>query len=246
MYKVGFICEGKTDQIIIQAVLDTFLEDYRSFFIQPPKSNLGGDSGLFGGGWKGVQKWCEQETKTNKLADLLSRIDLLIIQVDADVAIEANITTESFIHSAELCLAPKYVNHVRILIQKWLGLETLPEKIILCVPSMASETWAFVALCSDDKINVPCISECRSKKCIECQTDIKRKLKTQNKKIGVKLVTSKKGKLRNHASAYFHVQEQISKNWDIVTTSCCQADRFNYELESLFSILDNKKFIREK
>ena len=35
-------------------VLDHYFDDYEPLAIQPPVTAIGGDAGLFGGGWKGV------------------------------------------------------------------------------------------------------------------------------------------------------------------------------------------------
>jgi hypothetical protein len=51
MYRIGIICEGPTDRIILEAILDRYADDYEAIAIQPPISAVGGgDAGLLGGG----------------------------------------------------------------------------------------------------------------------------------------------------------------------------------------------------
>ena len=229
MFRVAMICEGPADRAILEAVLDHYLEDYELLPIQPPKGALGGNAGPFGGGWKGVQAWCVSEVSADRRrwSALRQNTDLLIVQVDADVA------AESENNRARPCPPPTDgADEVRALIFEWLDVQALPDQVVLCVPSMASETWALVALLPDHEANVSCDPVLNEGQCIECRTDIKSILRARSKNVGAKLVTQKQGKLKNHAPAYRRVQDRITQGWQGVVASCSEAARFDSDLEA--------------
>ena len=222
------VCEGPTDRAILEAVLDSYVEDYQPIAVQPPASQVGGAAGPFGGGWKGVQAWCTSEVRDEaRWSALLENVDMVIVQVDADVAGEAEVDR------AKPCPPPTAsADEVRALVLEWLGRDTLPKQVVLCVPSMASETWALVALLPGHEAKVPCDPAPADGPCIECRTDIKSLLRADSKDIGVKLVTLKQGELKNHAPVYRKVQSRITKGWQAVIASCAEARRFDTALQA--------------
>jgi hypothetical protein len=88
MYRVAIISEGPSDHAIILSIIDSYLDDYVPVPVQPPITGLGGHSGVYGGGWRGVMNWCESEVRSKNSHDLtgLAEFDLVIIHLDADVA----------------------------------------------------------------------------------------------------------------------------------------------------------------
>ncbi|MGE0490533.1 MAG: hypothetical protein AB7S38_15105 [Vulcanimicrobiota bacterium] len=117
-----------------------------SVAVQPPLGSIGGHAGPLGGGWKGVRLWCQQETAGAGWGALLNNFDLLVLQVDADISLESEPG-----HHPVPCPPPKdVVQAVRKLVLTWLGKTQMPPKTLLCIPAMASETWALVALFPDD------------------------------------------------------------------------------------------------
>ena len=97
MFKVAIVCEGPADRVILEAILDNYFDDYEPMAIQPPTTLGGGNAGGFGGGWKGVKNWSESEVRARGGLDnvaILENSDLIIIQVDADVATAPEIGLE--------------------------------------------------------------------------------------------------------------------------------------------------------
>lgn len=241
MYRIALVCEGPADREIIKAVLDYYLDDYLPMDIQPPKGRIGGDAGPFGGGWKGVRYWCQKEVKAqggfNHTA-ILENADLLIIQVDADVAADK----ENGRNSA--CPPPtNSTDNVRGLILQWLGINKLPAKVITCIPCMASETWAFVALWPSDKILVSCNLPGATDTCVECRTDIKSLLNRKSPKGGNKLVVSKNGEFKNVPRGYNKIKGDITKGWDNVLKLCGEARHFDINLRKKLTCKQkNRKF----
>ena len=91
--RIAFVVEGPTDLIILEEVIAKFLEgrDFVPRYFQPEMSAVfqpvAGEHGL---GWPGVCRWCRQVAKQaggrardNVFFDLN---DLLVLQVDADIA----------------------------------------------------------------------------------------------------------------------------------------------------------------
>ena len=230
MYKVAVVCEGPADRAILKAVLDYYLEDYQPLEVQPPTGVLGGDSGPFGGGWKGVRSWCESEVAAQGGLDqvaVLDNADLLVIQVDADVLADDEISR------AQPCPPPAAsADEMRALILVWLNVKTLPNKVVLCVPCMASETWALVALWPKSKSVVPCNPPPQEDDCVECRTDIKALLRNLGRRFNPKLVVSQSGKLKNQGQGYENQQSNITNGWTQVLKICSQAKRFNAELKT--------------
>ena len=109
---------------------------------------------------------------------------------------------------------------------------SLPNQAVLCVPSTASETWAFVASLTEHEANVPREPVPDEGQCIEWRTDIKSLSRERSKDIGGKLVTQKQGTPRNHAPAYREIQERITHGWKKVVASCNEAPRLDGELQA--------------
>lgn len=217
MYRVAVVCEGPTDRAIIEAILDTYLDDYEPIPVQPPLSAIGGDAGPLGGGWKGVQLWCKQEAPFASQGDGVNlNADLVIIQIDADVSRD-----EAIDRTRPCPPSSDGANEVRNLLLAWLRVQAIPAKVVLCVPSMATETWALVALYPDDAHTI---------QCVECHAEVKSMLRTLSGKLRPKLVVSKAGTLKNQARGYAAHSARISDGWPGVIEACEQAARFDTEL----------------
>ena len=230
MYRVAIVSEGTSDREILKAILDHYLDDYESRAIQPPLGLVGGDNGPLYGGWRGVKAWCQQESGSgDNFASILGNADVLIIQVDADGACDPE-------YDPSLpCPPPSHrCAYVRDLIRGWLGRAELPKRVVLCVPAMASETWAFVALYPDS----PAIAVCTPQgpqDCIECRMDIKQVLRSAAKRREPKLVVSEAGRLKNQARGYRAAAEELSLGWPKVLAKCHEATTFEHDLRAALS-----------
>lgn len=225
MYRVAIVCEGDADRAILEAVLDHYLGDYEPVAVQPPLGAFGGDSGPLGAGWKGVRRWCQQEAPVGggPLRVLLENHDLVLLQIDADVAREP----ESGIALAEdaRCPPPSVLSDpVRAAVLTWLGIPGPPRGLVLCVPAMATETWALVGLFPES------LTADDAPDCIECDEDVKQRIRKLGKDFEPKLVTSQGGRLKNHARAYRAVAARITEAWPTVCVACSEAARFHEDL----------------
>lgn len=226
MYRVALACEGPADRILIEAILDRYLGDYVLDLLQPPRSAIGGDSGPLGGGWKGVRLWCQQESSVGgrSLRVVLQNHDLVVVHVDADVAKEH----DSGVSLAEgACCPPPsvFTDPVRSAVLAWLDVSRAPAGLVLCVPAMATETWALVALFPES------LAARDTSACIECDEHIKQKLRKLGKDLDPKLVTSRSGRLKNQARGFESVAARITEGWPGVLSTCSEAARLGADLE---------------
>lgn len=84
MKTIGIVAEGPRDYELISAVIDTITNQENSYQCIQPEPNALGE---FGGGWKGVWKWCESNRgKLNTyMHSVTPEIDFLVIHMDGDV-----------------------------------------------------------------------------------------------------------------------------------------------------------------
>ena len=143
--RVGLVAEGPTDRIVVECALRAMLAE-RSFVLtqMQPEGSLA--FGNLGAGWGGVYRWCKQSARRGdgRLSmDRLLQFDLLVIHVDADVAVleytGANIVADNS-DAALPCEQPcppssGTTNALRQVVLSWCGENSIPERTVLCVPS---------------------------------------------------------------------------------------------------------------
>lgn len=85
MKTIGIVCEGPRDYDMLTKVISHFSNEEPQFRWLHPTPEFGTD---LGSGWKGVFRWCEVygEYLDSYLNGISPKIDLLVIQMDADVA----------------------------------------------------------------------------------------------------------------------------------------------------------------
>lgn len=141
----GLVCEGQTDVPVLRKMITTLwpsVKEVRS--IQPELDELERAKGP--AGWTQVQTWCERNAeKLDEVLDPLigDPLDLLIVAVDVDIAIDAGIADP-----------PQEVGayesaRLRQVIEGWLKpprKRKLPSGVIVSTPVMAIETWVIAAL----------------------------------------------------------------------------------------------------
>ena len=82
---IGIICEGPADQLVIKAVVDHITGEENDYRYLQPEPDC---QGLFGNGWKGVWKWCEDNAdQLNSIMEgITPKMDAVIIHMDGDVS----------------------------------------------------------------------------------------------------------------------------------------------------------------
>ncbi len=228
MFEVRLVCEGPTDVEVIRAVLDAHLEeDYILTQLQPEGSLYGGDAGPFGGGWKGVRGWCRQAAAAGGLeaiGALTAEVKLLVLHVDADIASDSEIDVE------RPCPPPMpTVEKLESVVLGWLGLNAIPPRVALCIPSKATESWLLRAIFPKDVAAVPCSEVAPGEACVECHADPARLLLYQRPKF----VRLKEGGVRKLRREYELNRNRLSKAWRDVVATCSSAARFDEQLASI-------------
>jgi len=213
---VKLVCEGDTDIPILSSIIESMADEDLLFDCIQPERPLGRPDlyGELGSGWEGVRRWCERQCQRfGSLAAAmaqppLSDATVLVIHVDADIATHPNVDCER-----ECPPASDTADALRDVVVGWGAEETVPERVVLCVPSKATDAWVLVALYPDDRLARPDI-ECRPKP------------ETLLKQRSEKLVSGS----RKHPEAYKAVAPRVAQAWGRVTSICTQAARFETEI----------------
>jgi len=224
MFEVRVVCEGPTDFPVVAAALDAHLQrEYLLKQIQPESSLYGGAAGLYGGGWKGVRGWCRsvKEAGGFEAVRALPKHGLLVIHVDADIAGDAEIDVD------QPCPPPMAtVKALKRVVLDWLGLNEIPERVVLCIPSKSTEAWLLRAFFPDDPAAVSCSLVGPQDACVECIPDPAHDLLNRTPRF----VRMKDKVLKKNRKEYEACQNRLSKVWHDVVANCASAEWFDQQL----------------
>lgn len=228
---IATVVEGPTDRMVLEAVLDHIIPgEHRYFPLQPIVT-----FGETGAGWKGVRRWC-QETwqRGSTLSRLLSAetgtaLDLLVIQVDADIADESDLQendTPVVVDVLQPCPpVAATATQLKKIILNWLHLTALPSQVIVAIPVQDTENWTFAALFPNDplcgKSDYECMQQGRQHPGY-CLT-----LKQYGK-----LLRRTAGKIKKPRRDYERATSQITARWEDVCRVCSQAARFTVDIQA--------------
>jgi hypothetical protein len=231
---IGTVVEGPTDRLMLKAIVRAICPgEHRFFDLQPAgQSDTFGETGT---GWKGVRRWCRESWKRSSLEDIVyadpsAPLDILIIQLDADIALELDLQDE-----IDEQIVPVYspcppiactAQNIKQIVAVWLQipLESLPRQVIYAIPSQDMENWLFAALFPDDplcgKSDFECIKTNRYPGYLLT-------LKKYNKILERDGSTVKKSVVR-----YRPYAPMIIPVWDNVRHICSQAEALHQEFTS--------------
>jgi len=214
--RIGVICEGPTDRIVIEASLQKMVnKEFVLTTLQPEISELGNHFGIYGGGWKGVRSYCSNMSKSGSFSSnpALRFLNLIIVHIDADIAGDDEIQCE------KECPPPfNTVKELRKVLLSWMKEDQKPENVVFCIPSKNTEAWVYTALFPDDSFVTN----------IECRQEPEALL------IGKadKLVRKKGKKYHKETSAYQSIAYKLTQQWLTITEKCIEAQRFSNDLVS--------------
>lgn len=226
--RISLVVEGPTDHVIISAVLENLLGD-KSFVatqLHPETSAAFGETGT---GWGGVYRWCQQAKeqgggalRNNLLYDFN---DLLIVHLDAEVAVEnyGNAGIEEPTNDLP-CASPcppatNTTNALRQVLLGWIGETTVPPKTVFCTPSKCTETWVLAGLYPDDAI-----AQSANLECVQCPV-----ARLQMKPASGRLI--RRGK--KDVDKYKDRAREMVTAWPNVRARCTEAERFSIEFLAL-------------
>jgi hypothetical protein len=223
-FEIGLVAEGSTDFVIIEAALKACLsKPFVLTLLQPEATRP-----EMQGGWGGVYKWCRAMAARGfgmlEADPTLSRFDLVIIHIDADVAGKrySDIGLDPLEQAQPLpcalfCPPPEAtVDALQKVVLSWLGCRSLGRKSLFCIPSKATEAWLAAAVASD----VPRIMEG-----LECSLSMEERLAS----------LPKKRRIRKSPRCYQEHADEVRAHWPLIADRCIQARRFQRELAERFS-----------
>ena len=219
--RIAIAVEGPTDAIILKAVLDALLPvtDFEVQTLQPEGSAAFGTTGT---GWVGVYRWSRQSVAEGggsvSGSSVFTFHDLLIVQVDADVAgktyASGSIQDAPYddLPCEEPCPPPSdTTDALRSVILNWLGESAIPPQVVLCTPSKSTETWVLAAICPGNNIVM--------RNDWECRANPERQLAT----------LPSKQRFQKRPADYDARREAITAAWPNVAARLTEAARFNRE-----------------
>jgi hypothetical protein len=224
--RIGFVVEGPTDFVMLESIAGQLLggREYESVALQPQLSDA--FAAVNGGGWTEVYFWCRQSAEQaggNVGHDaLFNSFDMLVVQVDADVA-EKRYGDDQRITNAPNDLpcnqpcppASASTNNLRRVMLGWMGETAIPAKTVLCTPSKSLETWVLLALFPQNQFSRSANLECRANPDGQLQAQpLAGRLIRGGKKDIVKY--------RDHAA-------DMAAAWPAVRLRCTEAERFSLE-----------------
>ena len=219
--RIAIAVEGSTDPVVFRAIIDSVLPDaeYELQTLQPEESVAFGR----GAGWAGVDRWCRQAANegggTITGSSVMSYHDVLLVHVDADVA--GKTYAGAHIHGpvfddlpCELPCPPARdtTDRLRMVVLRWLGETTCPDRVALCTPSKNIEAWVVAAIWPDNPLLRRSDWECRS----DPGAQLSRLPKRQ--------------RIRKTPADYERHAGRIVDGWRNVATGLLEASRFQAEL----------------
>jgi hypothetical protein len=241
MKSIGIVCERPTDYIILREIVDKITGEDNYYVQLQPEEDL---VGKYGNGWKGVWKWCVDNAaiKDKLMKDIEPVLDLLIIQVDGDVArkekvvhcgCEATVCKYKGIYNPIECDVKKeiremcpivlpcteheesvngYIEHLEHLVRKWLG--NLKDTCVV-VPCDSTEAWVVAAydeLENAEEINNPWINIISKKKSYH----------------NIRISGNQK-----RMRVFEELVKVVCSNWEKVTEICVSAKKFEDDISYL-------------
>jgi hypothetical protein len=224
--RVAFVMEGPTDYVVLRAAVRALLDgrDFEATNIWPElDENLRPQTE---GGWGGVYKWCRQvlEQAEGPARDnpIFALNDIVVIQVDADVArmkyrdYGIKDAPNDDLPCEQDCPPPSATTDaLRAVMLAWLDETTVPPHAALCTPSKNIETWVLVGLFPGN--------EQAKKANIECRWGLEVQLRKHGLMKGAKKLIDK----------YRANEKGIQDAWPSVRKKCSEAERFSTDFLTL-------------
>jgi hypothetical protein len=232
---IGTVVEGPTDRLVLKAILERLCPGENRFFdLQPAGAS---EIEMRGKGWKGVRRWCWETWKRQgaSLQRILSEdsgapLDLLVIQVDADIVSEHDLQegNEAPIQDLNQPCPPIAGTTLRLksVLIAWLhvtGANLLPRQVVFAIPSQDMENWTFAALFPQDDL-----CQRPDYECIHTSSNHPNypAYRLTLKRYG-KLLERDGSEIKKHVSRYRTAAAQVAQEWDGVCRICSQAEAFN-------------------
>ncbi len=224
--RVAVAVEGPTDAIVLQAILSAVLPNVDfEFQTLQPEGSLAFDtspSSRTGVGWAGVYRWCRQSASEGggsvSGSSALLYHDVLIVQVDADVASKTypgggiRNAPRKDLPCDQPCPPPsRTTDALRTVVLRWLGESNTPPQIVLSTPSKNIEAWVIAAVWPENALVHRDDWECR----LNPQDQLKRLPKGR--------------RFEKRQDDYKRKQKEMQDGWPDVSARLTEAGRFEAE-----------------
>ena len=209
MLRVGIIAEGKSEWLVLEAIMRQLQPDIEFVRIRPDFT-LASMSPF---GWKGVRAWCQEFG--GKLEAFMRgvkgrEIDLLVIHADCSMAHneQADRPCPPASDTADALR--------KIVVSGWLKLATHPHFVLVTNPSKSTDAWVVAAL----------EPPYRKLEVIECDEAV------DNELVARGLLRMKNGKPQKSEPRYRPLAELVAQRLDTVQAHCLEAKRFVDEFKA--------------
>lgn len=232
---IGIVGEGPIDQMVLKAVINKITGENHIYRNIQPEQDVRGE---FGNGWKGVYRWCE--TNAGMIPALFSalspKLDLLIVQMDGDVArkekevhcsCDSTACFEEKATSPLRCMQMKdgkcpvilpcgdhedspegYRVHLENLLRSLLGKAADKENVVIVIPCDSTDAW-IVAAYEEKLENIEMIAD-----------PWDRIISIKKEYHGIRIPGHRK-----KIVIYRSLLPQIVQNWDVITEKCISAEK---------------------
>ncbi len=203
MIRIGIVAEGKSDWLALEELMKSVHPDVDFIHLRPDMTLVSRSPH----GWKGVRAWCQQEG--GRLEALLSGIQgypihLLVIHVDCSMAHNVGA-----LHPCPPARATTDALR-EVLVQNWLGLQSLPGFVLLATPSRTTDAWIVAALDPPYSGQEP----------LECDDLAEMEL------VRRRLLRLRYGEVKKPDAKYRPLAEAMAQAIDRVCEICTEAERF--------------------
>lgn len=207
--RVGIVCEGRTDFILLEQVVLAVFGPCEIDALQPMRDALAPNRWA-DAGWTRVKEWCE-ERRSEGIADemAIGAIDVVVVHVDGDLCGQHGLPATR----TDFC------DHIKA---AWIGPATPPPGTVICIPAQATDTWLAAAL--DGDIATPAL-----------ETD--RNPLAHLVRLGV-LSPTQAGETAPRKSQYAYAARAgvLNATASALRTSLTELDRFMIKLEALLPL----------
>lgn len=236
--KIGIIVEGSTDSLLLKEIINKLCPGEHEYKVLQPV-DMGESFGEMGTGWKGVRRFCIDAIGKSwggvfEFIDSFE-FDLLIIQIDADVASETDLQEGIERPVADVLqscppIGPT-IEKLKRVVAKWWSVDevaSLPSQLIFAIPAQDSENWLFAALFPDDELCQQATYEC-----IHPQGRQHPGYLLTLREYG-RILRRSSGKIKKSRVRYERVLPDVNRGWERACQICTQAQIFN---DSILGIL---------
>lgn len=234
-FRVGLIAEGKTDLIVMKAIIRQVFFGKSFIFTEISSTEaelLGREPKPEGFGWKSVFLTCRHLAERIQMQQAAGHsFDLLVIQLDADITLSSYETANIGMVGDAHDRLPSYdesqniaenCEHLKqIVLTDWIGQENRIPGLVWCIPYINIDLWAAYCLYENDR---GILAESMS------NDELVRLLLQKGKDEG-RLLSRKQGRIKKRSSVYKGAMQKLSVAlWQNMTQNFVQAKAFDLEL----------------